>query len=132
MNLGIPAHGGEDRMAHAGRVLMIWIAIAGWACAAALAALLISLLGFFGIALLGVTTWFVGTRIDLEKGGAVGHELTPELYARQIEAQHGMTRAERAALRTEQSMTVRVAQFFRQIGIGLTAIGLGGFFLYQL
>ena len=71
-------------MSSAGRVLMIWIALAGWACAAALAIVLVSWLSFLGVALLGVTTWFVGTRIDLEKAGAVGHELTPELYARQI------------------------------------------------
>ena len=123
---------GEGGMSSAGRVLMIWIALAGWACAAALAIVLVSWLSFLGIALLGVTTWFVGTRIDLEKAGAVGHELTPELYARQIEAQQGLSRADRAALRSEQSATLRVAQFFKQIGIGLTAIGLGGFLLYQI
>ena len=119
-------------MASAGRVLMISIAIAGWVCAAAIAAWLVSLLGFFGIGLLGVATWFVGTRIDLEKAGSVGDEFTPDLYAMQIKAQQEMPRADRAALRSERSMAVRSAQFFRHIGIGLTAIGLGGFFLNQL
>ncbi|HXV24188.1 MAG TPA: hypothetical protein VED46_08005 [Alphaproteobacteria bacterium] len=112
--------------------MLIAIAVLGWICAAALATWLVSLLGFFGIGLIGVTTWFVGSWIDLEKEGTVGHELTPGLYADQIRAQQGMSRAERAAMRSEQSLTRRKAQFFKYLGMGLTAIGLGGFLIYQL
>jgi hypothetical protein len=43
-----------------------------------------------------------------------------------------MSRAERAALRSEQSLIRRTAQFFKYLGMGLTAIGLGGFLIYQL
>lgn len=115
-----------------GRAVLIVIALAGWLCAAALAAWLVSWLGFFGIGLIGVTTWFVGTWLDLEKEGTVGHELTPGLYADQIRARQELSRAERAALRSEQGLTRRTAQFFKYLGMGLTAIGLGGFLLYQL
>jgi hypothetical protein len=114
------------------RAILIGVAGLGWAVAAGLALLLVSRLGFFGLGLIGVGTWFVCTRLELEKEGAVGHELTPGLFAMQIRARQGMSRSERAALRAEETLLSQVARVVRHAGIALAAIGLGGFLLYQL
>ena len=114
------------------RAILIAIAVLGWAVAAALALWLVSRLGFIGLALIGVGIWFVCTRLELEKEGAVGHELTPDLFAMQIRARQQMSRAERASLRADETLLAQGARLVRHIGIGLAAIGLGGFLLYQL
>jgi hypothetical protein len=114
------------------RAILIGVAALGWAVAAGLALWLVSRLGFFGLGLIGVGTWFVSTRLELEKEGAVGHELTPDLFAMQIRARQAMSRSERAALRAEESLLSQVARVVRHAGIALTAIGLGGFLLLQL
>ena len=114
------------------RAILIGVAGLGWAIAAGLALWLVSRLGFFGLGLIGVGTWFVSTRLELEKEGAVGHELTPGLFAMQIKARQEMSRSERAALRAEETLLSQVARVVRHAGIALTAIGLGGFLLLQL
>lgn len=121
-----------ESMLRPGRVILIAIAVMGWSLAAALVLLLVSRLSFFGIGLIGVGIWFICTRMELEKEGAVGHELTPDLFAQQIKARQEMSRSERAALRGEQTLMTQSARFFKHLGIGLTVIGLGGFVLYQL
>jgi hypothetical protein len=115
-----------------GRAFLIGIAVLGWSLAAILALWLVYRTGFIGIGLIGVTIWFICTRVELEKEGAVGHELTPGLFAEQIKARQQMPRSERAALREEQTLLTKSARYFKQFGIGLAAIGLGGFVLYQL
>ena len=115
-----------------GRLMLMFVAAGGWLVAALLAWFLISRLGFLGVGLIGVGTWFISTQLELEKEGAVGHELTPDLFAKQIEARRDMSRSDRAALRSEQSLMMQTARLFKYVGIGLAAIGLGGFLLYQL
>ena len=76
--------------------------------------------------------WFISTQLELEKEGAVGHELTPGLFAQQIEAQQRLSRSERAALKAEQSILSHMARGFKHVGIGLAASGRGGVALDQL
>lgn len=114
------------------RTILIAIAVLGWAVAAALALWLVSRLGFLAVGLIGVAIWFVSTRLELEKEGSVGHELTPDLFAMQIRARQEMSRSERASLRAQESLLTQGARLGRHVGIGLTAIGAAGFLLYQL
>ena len=114
------------------RALLIVVAVLGWSSAAVFALWFVSRTGFFGVALIGVTIWFICNRVELEKEGAVGHELTPGLFAEQIKARQQMSRSERAALRAEETLLSKSARYFKQFGISLAAIGLGGFVLYQL
>ena len=116
----------------AGRGFLIGVGVLGWLAAAALALWLVWRTGFLGIALIGVAIWFICIRVELEKEGAVGHELTPTLFAEQIKARQRMSRSERAALSAEQTALAHWAGFIRQFGIALAGIGLGGFVLYQL
>jgi len=116
----------------AGRGFLIGVGLLGWSAAAALALWLVSRTGFLGIALIGVAIWFICVRVESEKEGAVGHELTPTLFAEQIKARQQMSRSERAALVAEQTAVTLWARFIRQFGIALAGIGLGGFVLYQL
>jgi hypothetical protein len=114
------------------RAILIGVAALGWAVAAGLSLWLVSRLGFFGLALIGVLIWFVCTRLELEKEGAVGHELTPDLFAMQMRARQAMSRSERASLRAEETLLSQVVRVVRHAGVALTAIGLGGFLFLQL
>ena len=106
--------------------------VLGWAIAAGLVLWLVSRLGFLGLGLIGIGVWFVCTRLELEREGAVGHELTPDLFAMQIRARQEMSRSERASLRAEETLLTQVARVVRHAAIALTAIGAAGFLLYQL
>jgi hypothetical protein len=114
------------------RAILVGVALLGWAIAAGLALWLVARLGFLGLGLIGVAVWFICTRLELEKEGAVGHELTPDLFAMQARARQGMSRSERASLRAEETLVSQGARLARFVGIGLTLIGLGGFLLFQL
>ncbi len=114
------------------RAILVGVALLGSAIAAGSALWLVARLGFLGLGLIGVAVWFICTRLELEKQGAVGHEFTPDLFALQFRAREGMSRAERASLRAEEALLSQGARLVRFIGIGLTAIGLGGFLLFQL
>jgi hypothetical protein len=50
----------------------------------------------------------------------------------QMRARQEMSRSDRAALRAEESLMSQGARLVRHVGIGLAAIGLCGFLLYQL
>jgi hypothetical protein len=54
------------------------------------------------------------------------------LFAPQAQARQNMLRAERASQRHEQSSPGKTTRFFRNVGIGLTLIGFGGFLYFQL
>jgi hypothetical protein len=112
-----------------GRAVLIVIGLAGWLAATALAMLVVARLGFFGPGIIGVATWFICVRIELEKDGAVGSVFSPGFYSEQIRAREGMSRSDRAAHRHEASALVYSLRFFKQLGIGLTAIGFGVFAL---
>jgi hypothetical protein len=114
------------------RAMLIAVGVLGWAVAGALALWLVSRLSFLGLGLIGVGVWFVCTRLELEKEGAVGHELTPDLFAMQMKARQEMPRSDRASLRAEETLLAHVLRAVRHAAIALTAIGAVGFLLYQL
>lgn len=115
-----------------GRTILIAVAAAGWLLASLLVVVLVAWVGFFAVGLVGLLFWFVCTRIELEKDGAVGSSFSTDLFARQIKAQDEMSRAERAGLRHEQTLALQSIRFFKHFGIGLAVIGFGGFLLYDL
>jgi hypothetical protein len=114
------------------RAMLIAVGVLGWAVAGALALWLVSRLSFLGLGLIGVGVWFVCTRLELEKEGAVGHELTPDLFAMQMKVRQEMPRSDRASLRAEETLLAHVLRVVRHAAIALTAIGAVGFLLYQL
>jgi hypothetical protein len=115
-----------------GPALALGVAVAGWSAAVVLAMTLVALLGFFGVGLIGVLVWFICVRVDLEREGAVGSPFSTGLYARQIQAGGSLPPAERVGQRREQGALVQSMRFFRMLGMGLTAIGFGGFLLLQV
>lgn len=115
-----------------GRTLVLAVAACGWLLASLLAFVLVSSLGFFGIGFIGLLLWFICTRIELEKDGAVGSGWTPGLIARQYEARQKMSETERAAFREEQGLALQSARFFKHLGIALALIGAAGFAYFQL
>jgi hypothetical protein len=115
-----------------GREVLTGVALVGLCAMVAIAMVLVARIGFLGIAIIGVLTWFVCVRLELEKDAAVGNVMTTGLFAQQMRAREAMTRAERAAEHEEQTSLLQSVRFFKRLGIALTVIGLGMFVLYQL
>lgn len=108
------------------RFIALVLAVIGWLVASVFAIAIVTLFGFFGVGFLGLLLWFICTQIELESDGSAG------LFAAQARAKQDMSRAERASRRHEQSLGVSATRFFRNVGIGLTLVGFGGFLCFQL
>jgi len=109
-----------------GRFVAHVVAAIGWLLAFLVALAIVSLFGFFGVGFLGLLLLFICTQVELESDAGAG------LFSAQAQARQNMPRAERASRRHEQSLGVRATRFFRNVGIGLTLIGFGGFLYFQL
>jgi hypothetical protein len=107
-----------------GRFVALVVAAIGWLIASLLAFAIVTLFGFFGVGFLGLLLWFICTQAELESDGGAG------LFA--ARARQNMSRAERASQRHERSLGINTPRFFRNVGIGLTLIGFGGFLYFQL
>ena len=97
-----------------------------------LAVIAFELVGYLGLAMLGVLTLLVCANVELGKDGPLGGVNTPELHAWDAAHRADMTRAERAEHRDEVGALLRSLFFVRLIGGAFVAIGFGGFFLIQL
>lgn len=115
-----------------GRTIALAVAALGWLVAGVIAFVLVASFGFFAIGLIGLLLWFICVRIDLEKDAAVGSGWTPHLIGSQHEARERMSGDERMRWRHEQSLGLQSVRFFEHLGIGLTAIGTGGFLYFQI
>lgn len=110
-----------------GRTILIAVAIVGWFLASLFAFVLVTLFGFLGVGLIGLLIAFVATQFELESGGIAGSAYGGSVIQHQMEADRGMSPEQRAAKRHEQGFSVLSTRFFRQFGMALAVIGLGGF-----
>lgn len=79
------------------------------------------------IGVVGLLLWGICARIELQ---ADAHDT---LFDAQYKAREKMTGAERASRQQERSLAHRSVRLFKDLGIGLTAIGFGGaVFIYGL
>ena len=109
-----------------GRFIALVVAAIGWLFAALFALVIVTLFGFFGVGFFGLLVWFISTQVELESDAGAG------LFAAQAQTRQAMSRAERASRRHEQSLGMKTTRFFRNVGIGLTLLGFGGFLYFQL
>jgi len=109
-----------------GRFVAHVVAAVGWLLAALIAYAVVSLFGFFGVGFFGLLILFICTQVELES------EAGARLFAPQAQARQNMPRVERASQRHEKSPGFKTTRFFRNVGIGLTLIGFGGFLYFQL
>ena len=109
-----------------GRFIALVVAAIGWLFAFLFALAIVTLFGFFGVGFFGLLVWFICTQVELESDAGA------RLFAAQAQARQNMWRVERASQRHEQSPGIKTTRFFRNVGIGLTLIGFGGFLYFQL
>ena len=109
-----------------GRFIALVVAAIGWLFAALVVFAVITLFGFFGVGFFGLLILFICTQVELEFGCG------RRLFAAQTQAMQNMPRAEHASRRHEPSPAGKTTRFFRNVGIGLTLIGFGGFLYFQL
>ena len=109
-----------------GRFIALVVAAIGWLFAALVVFAVITLFGFFGVGFFGLLILFICTQVELESDAGA------RLFAAQTQAMQNMPRAERASRRHEPSPAGKTTRFFRNVGVGLTLIGFGGFLYFQL
>jgi hypothetical protein len=97
-----------------------------------LAVIAFEVVGYLGIAMLGLLTLLICANVELGKDGPLGGINNPELHAWDAAHREGLTRAERAERRSEVGSLLRSLFFVRLIGGAFVVIGFGGFFLIQL
>ena len=105
-----------------GRFIALVVAAIGWLFASLFAFAVVTLFGFFGVGFFGLLILFICTQIELESDAGAS------LFAARAQARQNMWRTERAP----QSPGIKTTRFFRNVGIGLTLIGFGGFLYFQL
>lgn len=116
-----------------GKSIVMAFVLSGWLIAGVIAFMIVAYASFFGVAVIGLMIWFVCARVEMERDGAVvGAGFTPGFLAHQVRSKADMSRGERAALLGKQLLEARSARFYKYLGIGLTAFGLGGFWFFQL
>jgi hypothetical protein len=109
-----------------GRFIALVVAAIGWLFASLFAFAVVTLFGFFGVGFFGLLILFICTQIELESDAGAS------LFAARAQARQNMWRTERAPQRHAQSPGIKTTRFFRNVGIGLTLIGFGGFLYFQL
>jgi hypothetical protein len=100
--------------------------------AALVAVIAYELVGYLGIALLGLATLLIGVTAELGKDGPLGSINNPELHAWDARHRDEPTRAERAERRSEAGALLRSLFFVRLIGAAFVLVGFGGFYFFQL
>ncbi len=109
-----------------GRFILLVVAAIGWLFVGLVAYVIVTLFGFFGVGFFGLLIWFICMQVELQSEGGAS------LFAVRAQARQDMSHAERASRRHEQSLGFKTTRFFRNVGIGLTLIGFGGFLYFQL
>jgi hypothetical protein len=109
-----------------GRFIVLVVAAIGWLFASLFAFAIVALFGFFGVGFFGLLILFICTQVELDSDAGA------RLFGAQAQARQNMGRADRAARRHEPSPGSKTTRLFRNVGIGLTLIGFGGFLYFQL
>ena len=116
-----------------GKAFIMAFVWSGWLIVSVIAFMIVAYASFFGMGVIGLMIWFVTTRVDMEdETNVVGSGFSPGFLAHQVKVRAEMSRAERAALRGRQLIAEQSTRFFRYLGIALTAVGFGGFVLFQI
>jgi hypothetical protein len=112
--------------------IVMAIVLSGWVVAFVVALIIVAYAGFFGVAVLGVIVLCLAVIIDQERDGAVGAAVTPGFLAQQFRARTEISHAERSALRDAAAEEARLTRLFKYLGATMIAVGLTGFWLFQL
>jgi hypothetical protein len=103
---------------------------------ASLAALVVTiayaLVGFFGVAIIGVATLFVCVYLELSDEHPAGGAIYPADHPWRAGENDGTGRAAQALRRTERQSLRKALLFAKLVGAALTTVGFGGFYLFQL
>ena len=108
-----------------GRFIAHVVAAIGWLIAFLVAYAIVALFGFFGVGFFGLLILFICTQVELELG--CGRQAL-----RVHEPRPDKTLGVRSVAPGVMSRGSKTTRFFRNVGIGLTLIGFGGFVYFQL
>ncbi len=103
---------------------------------ASLAALAVTiayaLVGFLGVAIIGIATLFVCVHLELSHEHSAGGVIYPPDHPWRAGENDGTGRAAGAVRCSERAALRQALTFAKLIGVALTLVGFGGFYLFQL
>ena len=91
-----------------------------------------AIVGYLGLAILGILTLLICATMEIGKDGPLGSINTPDLHAWDAQHREAKTPAERAEHLSEVSLLLRSLYLVRLIGVAFVIAGFGGFYLFQL
>ncbi|MFL5115791.1 MAG: hypothetical protein ACJ8DG_09150, partial [Microvirga sp.] len=103
---------------------------------ASLAALAVTiayaLVGFLGVAIIGVATLFVCVHLELSHEHPAGGMIYPPDHPWRAGENDGTGRAAGAVRHSERAALRQALILAKLLGVALTLVGFGGFYLFQL
>lgn len=90
------------------------------------------LIGYLGLAILGLFSGNILMNVDIQRGGAIGNMQAADVYARQMSYLHKATPTERAERRAEARQVALPKFVAKLVSVGLIVVGFGMFFAVQL
>lgn len=90
------------------------------------------LIGWLGLAILGLFSGNILLNVDIQRGGAIGNVQAADVYARQMSYLYEATPDERAERRAAARQIALPKLVARLISLGLIVAGFGMFFAVQL
>lgn len=91
-----------------------------------------ALIGWLGLAILGLFSGNILMNVDIQRGGALGHVQAAGVYAQQTSHLHEAMPAERMARQAESRREALPKNLAKLISLGLILAGFGMFFAVQL
>lgn len=118
-----------QRVTRAGNVFAILLILAGFGMLGYVA---YQLMGWLGLAILGLFSGNILLNVDIQRGGAIGNVQAADVYARQMSYLYEGTPDEKAERRAEARRIALPKLVAKLISVGLIAVGFGMFFAVQL
>lgn len=89
------------------------------------------IVGFLGMGVLGLIIGLIAVNVDVQQGGAIGHDQAPNVYAQQMAAVERMSAAEKAERRAAIERDAFPLLVAKILSAALIVVGLGLFFAFQ-
>lgn len=106
------------------------VAISGCLVVSIVVLVTVPYLGLIGVAVVGLLMWVICNLIEIDAPASVLH--TADFLARREELRAAQRAEERAASMANRLLSLQSLRFYRYLGMALSAIGIGGFALFQI
>jgi len=115
-----------------GRSILMAVALSLWFLISVAVFATVAYAGFIGVGVVGLLMWFIWAMVEFDTDVPNGSELSAGLLARWVEAKAGRASEERASSLGEWLFATQSVRFYRELGVALAVVGIGGFLIFQI